>query len=129
MFRCPSGGPTGLTVMPVLDYAPRRCILAQPLGGQTKLAFHFRDVLFGRAIVGHHGLYVHAERSQAGAPISLTVRGPRGTIGDLVHNDGDGWKAFELPTGELAGTRGELAFEVSAASPANRIYCFEGSTR
>jgi hypothetical protein len=128
-FRCPSGAPIGVTVMPVLDYSARRCLLAQPPGGSAKLVFRFRDVLFGRAIVGHHGLYVHAERKQAGAPISLAVRGPRGAIADLAHNDGDGWKAFELPTGDLAGTRGELVFEVSAASSADRVYCFEGSTR
>jgi hypothetical protein len=128
-FRCPSGAPVGITIMPVLDYTPRRCLLAEPLGGSSILTVNVRDAVFGRSLQGHHGLFVDVERTGDGAPVTLVVKGPRGVLGSVTHYDGQGWKPFEFSTVDLLGTRGELAFEVTAASASNRVYCFEASTR
>jgi hypothetical protein len=128
-FRCAAGAPVGITIMPVLDYTPRRCLLAEPLGGSSLLRIRLPDVSFGKSLQGHHGIFVDMERTRDGAPVTLVVRGPHGVLGALVHNDGDGWKPFDLATGDLSGTRGELVFDVTAASAANRVYCFEASTR
>ncbi|HEV3190419.1 MAG TPA: hypothetical protein VGY54_07975 [Polyangiaceae bacterium] len=128
-FRCTSGAPVGITIMPVLDYTPRRCLLAEPLGGSAILRIRMPDVAFGKSLQGHHGVFVDVERTLDGAPVTLVVRGPRGVLGEVVHQDGDGWKPFDLSTDDLSGARGELVFEVTAASATNRVYCFEASTR
>ncbi len=128
-FRCAAGAPVGITIMPVLDYTPRRCLLAEPLGGASILRIRLPDVAFGKSLQGHHGIFVDMERTLDGAPVTLVVRGPHGVLGEVVHHDGDGWKPFDLSTDDLSGTRGELVFDVTAASAANRVYCFEASTR
>jgi hypothetical protein len=128
-FSCPSGAWVGVTVMPVLDYSARRCIHAPPPGGRAVLRLSFPSVTFGRAIHGHHGLYVEAERDGRGAPVTLVFRANGRELGRFVHSDGDGWKPFELDTRELDGLRGELTVDVSAASGQRRTYCFEADTR
>jgi hypothetical protein len=129
-FRCPSSGaPVGVTIMPVLDYSPRQCLLAEPLGGSAVLRVRVADVQFGRSLQGHHGIFVDVDRTRDGAPVTLAVRGPQGVLGQFVHNSGDGWKGFEVSTGALAGSRGELSFEVTSAGASNGVYCFEASTR
>lgn len=127
-FHC-AGGWVGATVMPDLAYAPRRCIGAPPFGGPTLLRLRFRGVRFGRALHGHHGIAVHQERDLSGAPVVLVARTEQGQLGRVVHNDGDGWKTFELDTRELEGKAADLVFEISAQSAANRQYCFEADTR
>jgi hypothetical protein len=86
-------------------------------------------VPFGRVIHGHHALYVEAERSKDGAPVTLTFRVGDVVLGSVVHKDGDGWKPFELPTGDLEGKTAELVVDVSAANGNRRMYCFEADTR
>jgi hypothetical protein len=128
-FRCAAGAPVGITIMPVLDYTPRRCLLAQPFGGASTLRIRLPDVAFGKSLQGHHGIFVEMERTGDGAPVTLVARGPRAVLGEVVHHDGDGWKPFDLSTDDLSGTRGELVFDVTAPSATNRVYCFEASTR
>ncbi len=126
-FTC-RGGFAGVSVVTDLDYRPRRCILAPPLGGATmRMTFH--DVIFGNALHGHHGLYVEAERGKDGAPVTLVFSTAEGHLGKLTHVDGDGWKGFELPTEELAGQHGDLRVEITAPNPNRRLYCFEAITR
>jgi hypothetical protein len=127
-FTCP-GSWVGATVMPDLEYVPRRCIGAPPVGGPTVLRLRFRGVRFGHALHGHHGIAVHQERDLTGAPVTLIARTDQGQLGRVVHNDGDGWKTFELDTRELEGKTADLVIEISAPSAANRQYCFEADTR
>jgi hypothetical protein len=127
-YACP-GAMVGIILMPVLDYAPRRCILAQPPGGTAVTRVRFKDVTFGRGVHGHHGLFVDMEREKKGTPVTLVVKANDQDIGRITHHDGDGWKPFELMTEDMAGKKGDLVFEVSAANNQNRIYCFEADTR
>jgi hypothetical protein len=119
----------GITVMPVLDYAPRRCLVAEPPGHGATLRLRFPRVTFRDVLYGYHGLFVDMEREGKGAPIALVFRSGDRLLGALTHIDGDGWKHFELPTGELSGTTAELVAEVSAPDPTNRLYCFAADTR
>jgi hypothetical protein len=127
-FSCP-GTAVGSTVAADLDYYARRCLMAYPPGGSGALVITFHDVKFGAVLHGHHGLYVEAERSQEGAPVSLSFRSGDKSLGKVVHRDGEGWKSFDLPTTELAGRSGDLVAEVSSPSSNRRMYCFEGITR
>jgi hypothetical protein len=128
-WQCPMGGVAGITVVPDLDYKPHRCLYAPPPGGPSPIRITFRDVAFGSSLYGHHGLYVEAERNKDGAPVTLVFRTGDRMIGTVTHADGDGWKRFELPTSDLAGTRGDLVADVTSPSGNRRMYCFEADTR
>ena len=119
----------GISVIADLDYRAHRCLYAPPPGGPEPLRVTFKDVTFGDVLHGHHGLYVEAERNEDGAPISLAFSVGGKVLGRVSHADGQGWKEFELPTGELKGQRGDLVAEVSAANGHRRMYCFEAITR
>ena len=127
-FAC-GGGFAGVSVIADLDYEARRCIYAPPPGGARVLRIAFRGVKFGSTLHGHHGLYVEAERNKNGAPVTLALRVGDDYVGKVVHNDGEGWKGFELPTGELEGKTADLVAEISAPSGNRRAYCFEAITR
>lgn len=124
-FACPSGAFVGVSVIADLDYVPRQCIFAPPSGGALRV--RFKDVAFGDALSGHHGLYVEAERGKTGAPVTLTFKVDSGTIGSVVHRDGEGWKSFEFSTPNLKGQAGELVVDIGSSGD-RRLYCFEAVT-
>jgi hypothetical protein len=128
-FNCGGGGFVGVSVFAVLDYTARQCIYATPPSGTGSTRMRFLDVVMGRALHGHHALYVEAERHRDGAPVTLQFRVGERAIGKLVHLDGEGWKSFELDTSEWQGQTVELTAEVSAPSGHRRMYCFEADTR
>jgi hypothetical protein len=127
-FACPAGGFVGKSVVTDLDYYPHRCIYAPPQGGPP-VRLTFVDVAFGQTLHGHHAIYVEAERNRQGAPVTLTFKAGGVVLGSVVHNDGDGWKPFELDTSSLSGQRADLVAEVSAPNGNRRQYCFEADTR
>ena len=127
-FTC-AGTFVGLSVIADLDYRPRRCIYAPPAGGGQALRIVFRGVTFGEMLHGHHGLYVEAERGLTGASIHLGFSVGDSLVGHVSHADGDGWKSFDLPTGEFAGRTADLTVEVTSANANRRMYSFEAITR
>jgi hypothetical protein len=128
-FACPGGSFVGVSVMPDLDYWPRRCFYAPPSGGSATLRIRFTGVAFGRALHGHHGLYVEAERNKDGAPVTLVFHVGDTEIGRAVHNDGEGWKPFEFSTEPYAGQKADLVADISSPNGHRRMYCFEADTR
>jgi hypothetical protein len=128
-WNCPAGGFAGVSIVADLDYRPHRCIYAPPPGGPSPLRIRFLDVAFGASLYGHHGLYVEHERNKDGAPVTLVWKAFDRTLGSVTHNDGDGWKRFELPTSDFAGQRGDLVAEITSPSGNRRAYCFEADTR
>jgi len=126
-FACPGGSFVGISVFPDLDYNPHRAIFAPP-GSGPPLRMRFQGVHFGRALRGHHGLYVEAEREERGAPVTLKLTVDDKVLGTYVHHDGEGWKSFELATPELEGQQGDLVVEVSTPRADRRTYLFEAST-
>jgi hypothetical protein len=126
-FVCPGGSFVGVSVVADLDYVARRCIYAPPLGAGP-LRLQFAGVRFGRSLHGHHALYVEAERTPQGAPVTITFSVGGTTLGTVAHRDGDGWKPFEFDTSERAGTEADLVAEI-VSSGDRRMYCFEADTR
>lgn len=127
-FNCGSTF-VGVSVFAVLDYTARRCIYAAPPGGAAATRIRFADVVMGRALHGHHALYVEAERQREGAPVTLQFRIGDRSVGKVVHLDGEGWKGFELDTSEWAGQTVELIADVTSPNANRRMYCFEADTR
>ena len=128
-FLCGSS-PVGISVVSDLGYTPHKCIYAPPSGGGSVTRIRFQNVTFGDVIHGHHGLYVEAERGRDGPPVELVfLAGNEHRLGKVTHADGDGWKGFELPTGDLKGQKGELVVDISSANGNRRMYCFEAITR
>jgi hypothetical protein len=130
-FGCP-GAAVGVSVMADLGYHPRRCIYSPPpppSGAGTRLRLRFLGVRMGRTLYGHHGIYVEAERNRAGSPVTIRFTSGDSVVGSVVHHDGDGWRAFEFDTSDLAGKTVDLDAEISAPAGDRRLYCFEASTR
>ena len=127
-YQCGSAF-AGVTILPDLDYRPRRCIYAPAQGSGNVVRLRATSFAFGQVLHGHHGLYAEAERDKKGAPVELTLRSGDKTFGRVVHRDGEGWKGFELDTSELAGQTGELDVEVTSVSRDRRMYCFEVDAR
>jgi hypothetical protein len=129
LFMCPGGGFVGVSIIATLDYTPRRCFYAPITSAGTGLRVHFKDVVLGRTLHGHHALYVEAERSRAGAPITLDVSVDDQALAHLIHYDGEGWKAFDVATDVFAGQRKDLVFDIKSGDGNRRMYCFEADTR
>ena len=127
-FQC-AATLVGVSVIQALDHTARRCILAAPPGAAGTLRMHFTGITFGKSVHGHHGIHYDAERHLGGAPVTIVFRSAGRQLGMSTHRDGQGWSGFEFETAELAGQKGELTVEVTAASNSNRKYCFEADTR
>lgn len=129
-FACPRGEPhfVGVTVIDGNPYVPRRCIWAHPFDGGALVA-RFENVPLARVIRGHGALPWHLERDETGGLVTLTVRAANRELGRFEHRDGEGWKAFEFSTGDLAGQNVDVEFEVTTERSAGRQFCFEADTR
>lgn len=131
-FQC-DDGPThfvGVTVIQDDHALPRRCIFSPPpsQGGET--ITRYRDVPLGNVIRGHLGIQWIMERDRLGSPITLRVRVDGEEIGQAVHEDGEGWKPFELPLGSHAGKeKATVEFRVTAPDNKDRHLCFEADSR
>jgi len=128
-YQCAGGAFAGISILPDLDYRPRRCLYAPAQGANSTVRITWNAIAFGRVLHGHHALYVEAERDQKGAPVSIAFRSGDVSIGKLVHRDGEGWKGFELDTSALEGKTAELVAEITSSSRDRRMYCFEADTR
>jgi hypothetical protein len=128
-FACPGGSIVGVSIIATLDYTPRRCFYAPVTSGAISIRIRFQDVAIGHTLHGHHALYVEAERSGAGAPITLAFSFDQGPLAQFVHRDGEGWKAFDVSTEAFAGQRKDLIADISSADGNRRMYCFEADTR
>jgi hypothetical protein len=130
-FECPGGVyfNVGVTVIADEEFRPRRCIWSHPFA-RGEIVTRFRDVPLGQVIRGHGGMYWIIEREKKGAPVTLTVRVDGDTVGSFVHEDGDGFSAFEIPLGKHAGAaKATVELAVSSPSYHNRHFCFEADTR
>jgi hypothetical protein len=127
-FGCP-GVFVGASVVADLEYRPHRCIYAPPPGSGSQVRIRFLGVRMARTLYGHHGLYVEAERNRSGAPVTIRFTAGGSVVGSVVHHDGDGWRAFEFDTSELAGREVDLDADISAPSSDRRMYCFQADTR
>lgn len=130
-FQCDDGAHfVGVTVIQDDRALPRRCIFSPPpsQGGET--ITRYRNVPLGNVIRGHLGIQWIMERDRVGSPITLRVRVDGEEIGQAVHEDGEGWKPFELPLGSHAGKeKATVEFRVTAPDNKDRHLCFEADSR
>jgi hypothetical protein len=117
----------GVTVVEDDQWLPRRCIWAEPVEGRA-LVITYRDVPLGAKLRGYATLPWWLEREKKGAPVELEVSVDGRQVGRYVHQDGDGWKLFEMPTGR-AGRRGDVEFRVTSRRARERQFCFVADTR
>lgn len=117
----------GVTIVEDQDWKPRRCVWAHPLEGK-RLVVRYSDVPLGTVIRGYASLPWWVEREKKGAPVELEVRAGGTSLGTYVHEDGDGWKLFEFPTGR-EGRRTDVEFRISSRSTRERQFCFAADTR
>jgi hypothetical protein len=129
-FACPGGHyhSVGVTVIADHDYRPRRCVWAHP-PPTGELVIRYPESRLGERIVGHTGIEWMMQRSGRGAPVALSIRVAEHEIARLIHVDGDGWAAFDVPLGERAGTSGAIEIAVSSPDHRNRHFCFEASVQ
>lgn len=129
-FNCPGAewSMVGLTVIEDQGYRPRRCIWAHPSNRGT-LELHFEAVPLGRVIRGHGGLPYLFEREWRGTPIELEVLVGGESIGTYRHEDGEGWKPFELSTASFTGQTRPVDFRVRSKQLRDRQFCFQASVR
>ncbi len=129
-FQCAAGPSTfvGVTVIDDQDYRPRRCVwAAPPLVGA--LSIHYKDVPIGKTIRGYAGDSWFLYRDGRGAPVDMQVRIGGDKIGTVVHQDQDGWKRFELPTGSHAGKREDVDLVIEGEEAGERHFCFYADSR
>ncbi|HNS95398.1 MAG TPA: hypothetical protein PKL73_00510 [Polyangiaceae bacterium] len=119
----------GETINADLEYKPRRCIHAPPPGGQEVLRLRWKSVRFGTHLLGHHALYVEAERDRKGPAVRIVFSSDDETLGEAIHEDGQGWSSFAFDTTSRAGKTAELQAEISSTRADRRTYCFEVTTR
>jgi hypothetical protein len=126
-FRCSGEGDhvfVGLTVIDDEHAHPRQCIWSHPPGnGET--VTRFRKVPLGSVIHAHAGRRWILERDHGGASFTVRVLVDGHEVGKMVHLDGDGWKAYELPLGADAHRTADVEFRSSG----NTHACFEADSR
>ncbi len=129
-FECGGGNWhfVGVTVIEDEQYRPRRCIWAHPATGKVTTV-RFDDVQLGTRLVGYGGLPWFLERETSGAPVTLDVFIDDKKLGQMTHEDGEGWKRFELSTEPFAQERHSVEFRVSAKRTHQREFCFQVDVR
>lgn len=132
-FRCDgesSATFVGVTVIDDEHEHPRRCIWSSPPSAGGELVTKYANVPLGSVVRGHLGIDWIAERDRAGATMTVRVVVDGDEIGKVTHDDGEGWKAFELPLGAHAhAAAATVEFHASAANAPNRHLCFEADSR
>ncbi len=129
-FECKAGDWhfVGVTVIEDQHYRPRRCIWLHP-SKNAKTVVRFEDVELGSKIVGYAGLPWFLEREKKGKPVTLEVVVDGDEIAQVVHEDGDGWRRFEIDTPKLAGTKHTIEFRSHSPKPHQREFCFQADVR
>jgi len=128
-FRCPGGewSFVGITVIDDEKYLPRRCIWAHP-PEHGELRLRFRNVPLGARIRAWAGLSYFLFRDGLGDPVTIAFRAQGRALGEHEHRDEWGFRAFSVPTPDVAGTSADVEIAVSAESAAGREFCFVAET-
>ena len=118
----------GITILDDEQYRPRRCLWAEPRGGES-VRLSFANVPMGRKIYGYAGLSYFLFRDGAHEPTTITVHVDGQPVGSYEHHDERGWHHFEFDTERFAGQRAAVEFDVTSDDPSDRQLCFYADTR
>jgi hypothetical protein len=108
-----------------IDYAPHRCVLAEP-PRDAALRIEWPDVTLSRSLVGYTGVHSFYARKSATEPFAIAL-----TVGDappfafVYHND-DGWRRLDRPT--PAG-HAPVRVEITTSRATGRKLCFALESR
>src|SRR5207302_1753074 len=80
-----------------VDYRPRRGILAPVFQGRIEAIEH-AGVPLGAHLVGYTGLHDFNSRRHASGPVDFRVLIDGREAIALTHQNGDGWRRFEVAT-------------------------------
>ena len=99
------------------------CIWAHPFTDET-LIITFPNILLGQSIEGSTALSDTASKANGGTPVILKVKVNKELKTTRTNANRKGWNRFVIKTPKLAGTSGEVKFEISTAHAGARHYCF-----
>ena len=119
----------GVTVHDDERFRARRCVWSHPpQGGEVRITF--ADVPLGRVVRGHLSIHWTLEREERGTPVTFDVDVDGARVGSVRHEDGEGFRPFEIPLGEHAGTSArEVTFHIASPSSNERHVCWEADSR
>jgi hypothetical protein len=118
----------GVTVQDDQRHRARRCVWSHP-PNNGEVIVRFPAVPLGREIHGHMGIHWTLERERRGAPVFLDVLLDGVHAGQARHDDGQGWAAFSIPTGERAGKTAAVEIRLRTPDANERQICWEADTR
>ena len=123
-FNCSGGGIhwVGITIIDDEQYRPRRCLWAPP-SHVGDVLLRFRQVAFGKRLVGHAGAPWLMVRDGVGPAVKLLATTVKGAIGAVAAKDTDGWVRFEWNTEALQNTVLDLDLRLPAITGEQR-FCF-----
>jgi len=132
-FVCDSARPW-LWVAPIviedLELKPRYCIWQHP-AGEEPIRVTFHNVPLGETIRFYAGLYYEDERYRKGGPVHAVILVNGEKVAEMVHRDGDGYKALTASTQKRTNKTetGVIAIEVTAPQTHKRSFCWAASVR
>lgn len=113
----------GVTVLEDEGYRGRRCIWAQPTTpGATRVSYP--DVPLGSTIKGYLALPYWVERWAKGGVVSIEVKVDGESLGQFEHEEGEGWKPFQVSTAAYTGRKAPVEFVLTAEPGSQRQACF-----
>jgi len=119
----------GITIIDDQNYAPRRCIWANPAVGDS-LTLSFSSVKLGSTIQGYAGLPYFLFRDEGWPHIALTITVNGVKLGNYEHAPETGWHAFSFDTSQFAGQSATVDFTIeSSRDPREQSFCFYADTR
>jgi len=118
---------TGPVVIDDEEHRPRQGIWAHPIRGK-RIRFLYSGIPAGKMLYGYTGIRYFAARSGDGDPVHLDIFVNGKRLLEVIHNDPDGWKHFELPL-NASGESVDVAFEVYSKGTGNRHFVFTADVR
>ncbi len=119
----------GSTIIDDQNYAPRRCIWANPAVGDS-LTLSFPNVKLSARIQGYAGLPYFLFRDEGWPKIGLTVAINGTMLGNYEHAPETGWHGFTFDTTQFAGQTATVDFTIQSSHDAREAsFCFYADMR
>ncbi len=119
----------GSTIIDDQNYAPRRCIWANPAPGDA-LTLSFANVQLGERIQGYAGLPYFLFRDEGWPKIGVTVAVNGVKLGTYEHAPETGWHGFDFETKQFTGQSATVDFTIqSSRDTREQSFCFYADVR
>jgi len=119
----------GITIIDDQNYAPRRCIWANPAVGDS-LTLSFANVRLANTIQGYAGLPYFLFRDEGWPSIGLSVAISGVKVGSYEHVPASGWHGFSFDTRQFSGRTATVDFTIQSSRDAReQSFCFYADAR